>query len=265
MNIFKHEVRLYRKSMAIWIVSLVMVVVLFSGIYPSFSGGADVLESVLDNFPEGLRNALGLSSMNLTDPLGFYGFVFMYITLTGAVQAMNLGLSILSNELMDKTADFLLAKPIKRIKIVHEKLMAALSFIVVTNIVYFIASFIAMKFIADSAFDFKLLALFNISLFLIQLFFVSLGMFVSVFMNKMKTVVPISLGIVFAFFVINLLNESLDEKPLTALTPFAYFAPGPIYDNGGYTPVWFVLNLVLIAGFTTGAYIRYIKRDIPSV
>lgn len=265
MNIFKHELKLYRKSTITWTISLVFVVIFFAMIYPSFSDSAASIEQILENFPEGMKNALGLSTMNLSEPLGFYGFMFMYITLTGAIQAMNLGLSVLSVELMDKTADFLLAKPVKRIKIVHMKIAAAFTNIVATNVIFFIVSKIALDIIAETSYSFKILFLFNFSLFLIQLFFVSFGMLLSVFMVKMKTVVPISLGAVFGFFVINLLNESLTGQPLTAFTPFGYFATGKIYEMGQYETVWLMVNLGLIVLFTIGTYIRYIKRDIPSV
>lgn len=265
MNILKHELRLYRKTTIIWTAALVFVVSFFSMIFPSFSNSASVFEDILSNFPEGLRNALGMSSMNLSEPLGFYGFMFLYITLTGSIQAMNLGLSILSNELMDKTADFLMAKPVKRVHIVNMKLLTGFIYLLATNVIFFIAAKIALDLAADTAYDFKILFLFNFSLFLIQLFFYAFGMFLSVFMNKMKTVVPISLGIVFGFFVLNMLNESLNGKPLSAITPFAYFSTSTIYDLGHYELHWLLLNFGLIATFTIGAYIRYIKKDIPSV
>lgn len=265
MNILKHELRLYTKSTIIWASSLIFIVVFFAMIYPSFRGSAEAMNKILENFPEGIKNALGLSAMDLSEALGFYGFMFLYISLAGAIQAMNLGLSILSNELIDKTADFLLAKPIKRIKIVHMKFIAALINILVTNILFFMVANTALNIVSETEFSFKVFALLTLSLLLIQLFFLSLGMLVSAFMNKLKTIAPVSLGIVFGFFVINLLNESLVGAPLTAFTPFAYFATGKIYETAGYDTKWFVLNLVLIVVFTTGAYVKYIKKDMPSV
>jgi len=109
------------------------------------------------------------------------------------------------------------------------------------------------------------LMLFIGSLFLIQLFFLTFGMLLSVFMNKLKTVIPVSLGVVFGFFILNLLNESLSGKPLTAISPFAYFSTTGIYENSAYDIKWLILNCVLVVAFTVGAYVKYIKKDIPSV
>lgn len=265
MNIFKHELKIYFKSTIIWIVSLVALVILFSGLYPSMKDGAEVMAQVISKFPEGFQKALGINIVDFSEPLGFYSFIFMYIILTGSIQAMNLGLSILSNELRDKTADFLLAKPIKRIKIVNAKFAATICILLITNILFAIASQISLNIMAGHSYSNDAFIYLLFSLFLIQMFFLTLGMFISVFLDKMKTIVPISMGIVFGFFILNMLNQSLDGEPLTAFTPFSYFSSSVIYENAGYDMKWFALNLVLVMLFTLGAYTKYIKKDIPSV
>jgi len=265
MNIYKHELRLYFKSTVIWIVSLVAIVLFFVSIFPSFKDSAEAMNQILDAFPDGLKNALGLSAMDLSSVIGFFGFMFSYITLVAGVQAMNLGLSVLSNEQRDKTADFLLAKPVRRIEIVHAKLLAALTYIVLTNLVFFIVTFVSIMAISDGSVSSLVLILFLGSLFLTQLFFLGLGMLMSVFMDKLKTVIPVSLGVVFGFFIINLLNESIDGKPLKFLTPFAYFNTSYIYEHIAFETPWLILNCTLAITFTIGAYLKYIKKDVPSV
>lgn len=264
MNILKHELKLYRKSTIIWTLSLAAVIVLFSSIFPSFKDSADAMNKVLASFPEALKQALGLSTMDMSTAVGFLGFMFSYVILVGGVQAMNLGLSLLSNEQRDKTADFLFAKPVRRIQILHAKFAAGLINIVTTNVIFTIVTFIAVGMI-EKDFSNKILMLFVGSLFLVQLFFLTFGMFISVFMDKLKTVIPVSLGVVFGFFILNLLNESITGKPLSALTPFAYFSTSGIYENGSYDMKWLLLNCILVVVFSVGAYIRYIKKDIHSV
>ena len=159
MNILKHEMKLYRNTTIIWTVSLVLVMVFFTSIFPSFQDSAEAMNKIMEAFPEALKQALGLSTMDLSSALGFLGFMFAYIVLVGAIQAMNLGLSILSNEQRDKTADFLLAKPVKRINVVHAKFIASLINIIVTNIVFAIASIISINTIT-SDYSLKVLLLF---------------------------------------------------------------------------------------------------------
>lgn len=265
MNIFKHELRLYFKTTITWMISLVAIIFFFAGIYPMFSDSVAAVSKILDSFPDGLKNALGLTTLDLTSIMGFFGFMFAYVILVGGVQAMNIGLSLLSNEQRVKTADFLMSKPVKRIKIVHAKVAAGAVYIVLTNILFSIGCLFALGVIAKAEIDYQLLLLFLGSLLLTQLFFMSLGLFMSVFMDKLKTVIPVSLGTVFGFFILNMLNESIEGKPLNALTPFAYYSPGLIYSNMSYETRWLLLNIVLVILFTTVAYIKYIKKDIPSV
>ncbi len=265
MNILKHEIKMYRKSTVTWIISLLIVVLMCAVMFPAIKDSADSMYDALSAFPEGLKSALGISVMDLSEPLGFFGFLFMYVTLLGAIQGMNLGLSILSMELRDKTADFLFAKPVKRQTIIYSKLGAALLSIVISNLVFLIVSMVTLNLMGEQPYDFEIYISFILSLLFIQLFFLSLGMFMSVFMNRLKTILPVSLGVVFSFFILNLLNESFVEKPLTAFTPFAYFSTSNIYVNKGIEAEWLILNVLLILFFTVGSYIKYIKKDIPSV
>lgn len=264
MNIIKHELRLYLKSTITWILSLIGVMIMFVSIFPAFKGSIGAMNTVLESFPEALKKMLGLTSMDMSNVIGFFGFMFMYITLIGAIQAMNLGLSLLSNEQRDKTADFLIAKPVKRINVVTAKLATGLIYIVITDIVFYFASLFSLLILGDS-FDRYIHLLFVGSLLFVQLFFLCFGMFISVFMDKMKTVIPISLGVVFGFFVLNMLNESIESRPLSAFTPFAYFNTSNIYESSSFDAFWLILCLALTFIFGIGAYIKYIKKDIPSV
>ena len=63
----------------------------------------------------------------------------------------------------------------------------------------------------------------------------------------------------------NLLNESLKGRPLTPFSPFAYFSTGSIFKNGGFVTLWLVLDLLLVGAFLVATYVRYLRKDMPSV
>lgn len=264
MNIFKHEFRLYRKSLLTWNIGLVGLMLVFSLIYPSFTSNIGAMNKVLDSFPDTLKQMVGLGNIDLSDVMGFFAFMFMYFTVIGAIYAISLGLSLLSNESRDKTSDFLIAKPVKRKRIVHIKLLVGLSLIFLTNLIFWLAAFIFLN-IMDSTFSKELYLLYCGSLLLIQIFFLGLGMLMSVYMDKMKTVMPVALGVSFGFFVISMLNDSIEGRPLTFLSPFAYFNAQEIYRLGSYDLKWLVLSLSLTVIFIIFTYVKYIKKDMPSV
>ena len=81
MNMFIHELKAYRKSTVIWTISLVTLVVLFLTMFPSFSKEADAFKEVMKGFPEPIRKAMGFSIDSISSVLGFYSYMFLYITL----------------------------------------------------------------------------------------------------------------------------------------------------------------------------------------
>ena len=80
---------------------------LFFSFFPSLARDADAYKQLLEGYPEELRKAIGLSVDSLVSMLGFYSYMFVYLKLCGAIQAMMIGISIVSKETREKTADFL--------------------------------------------------------------------------------------------------------------------------------------------------------------
>ncbi|MDF2506094.1 MAG: hypothetical protein K0R06_3589, partial [Clostridium sp.] len=144
---------------------------------------------------------------NITSILGFYSMIFSFITLCGAIQAMNIGVSILSKESRERTADFLLVKPVSRAAIVSSKLLAALTMLLVTNVIYYAGASMVANIVKTSNYSNKLFFMISLTLLFIQLIFLAIGVFVSVFFTKLKSVLPISLGVVFGFYIIGALRQ----------------------------------------------------------
>ncbi|MBC7075285.1 MAG: ABC transporter permease subunit [Syntrophomonadaceae bacterium] len=265
MNIFAQELKMSAISMIYWTTALILLVFVFMFMYPPISKDIAVFESILNNFPISLRRALGITTLDLSEVLGFYGFIFVYILLIGSVYAMKSGISVLSEEIRSKTADFLLVKPVSRSTIVNAKILSVLTNLGIQNILFITLSCLIVNAYKQDSLDAAALVLINASLIQVQLFFVALGLFLSVVIKKIKTVLPITLGVVFAFFVIQLLNQSLDDPKLAYITPFAYFDVGQIIQNSSYDFSFLVTNFVIITVLTVLTYLIYQRQDIPSL
>ena len=85
-NIYKHEFKARRKSVLIWSLSLLILVVFFFSIYPAFSEQAELLNEMLANFPPQLLAAFGMGNTDLADILGYFGFLFIFVQLCQAIQ-----------------------------------------------------------------------------------------------------------------------------------------------------------------------------------
>src|SRR3954471_5002833 len=264
MNIFMHELRAYRKSTIIWTISLIMIVLLFMSFYSSFAKDAAEFTKIMEGYPEAIRNLLGVNLGNLFTILGFYSFLLTFITLCGAIQAMNLGTSIVSKEVREKTADFLLTKPVTRTTVMTAKLLAAFISLVITNIFYLAAASIIIFQVKTGDFSFKLFIMLSLTMFFVQLLFLAVGIFISVILSKIKSVLTISLATVFAFYFLGMFSTT-GEEAKRYLSPFKYFNTAYILENSGYEATFLVAGAVIIILSIAASYYVYVKKDIHSV
>ena len=233
--------------------------------FPSFSKDADEFKKLMEGFPVELRKAIGLSVDSIATLLGFYSYAFLYLKLTGAIQAMNLGTSILSKETIEKTADFLLTKPVTRTRIITSKLLAALVSLVITNVVFVSAVFLMASFVAADDFSKQSLFLISITLFFIQLMFLALGIIVSVVFPKIKSVITVSLGTVFGFFMLGMVSSTTDDAAMRYLTPFNYFDSAYIAEHTGYENSFLIVAVIFFVAAIAASYFLYAKKDVHSV
>lgn len=266
MNMYLYELKSLRKSAMIWTCVLIAIAALYLSLYPSMTRDAQNFQKLLGGYPPAVRAMLGINLAYVTSILGLYSFAFSFVTLCGAIQGMHLGASILSKESRERTADFLLVKPVSRISIVTAKLLAALTIFIATDIVYYAASFTITNAVKMSDFSGKLFLMINLTLFFLQVIFFSLGIVVSVFFQKLKSTLPISLGVVFGFYMIGALIATGSSNETTRyLSPFKYFDISYILQHSAYEAPYMLTGaaVVIIAIFVT--YIIYMKKDIHAV
>ncbi len=265
MNIYRQEMKRSVRSTIYWTVGMLATLLLFMFMFPTLSQDVALINQIASKFPPEIIRALGLSSLDLSTVLGFYGYVFSFIMLIGSVYALKSGISALSEEIRAQTADFLLSKPITRTTIVTTKIVSVISLLLLQTIIYIIGAFIITQLITDQYFDKSIFLLINLSLFLVELFFVGLGLLLSVIMKRIKTVLPIALAIVFGFWALQMLNQSLADPKLAYITPFAYFDIAKLIATGRYETAYLFSDAVLVVVFTALTYIIYQRQDMPSV
>lgn len=259
------ELRMQRKSFIGFTVGMLVVFSMFLFFFDSFKEDAALLDLLLKNFPDEFKAAFGFSDVNLSEFIGYMSFLFSYLVLIGAVFGMKIGVGALSEEYRAKTSDFLLSKPIQRKAIVTAKLEAALIMLLAQNLIVYGYALIFSTLVISENIDYKLFSLIVGSLLGVQLFFVGIGFLVSVTLPRIKNVMPITLGLVFIFFIIELINQSIMDKKLAYLTPFAYFKGSEIIKTGGYSMVFVSLVALVFCLSMVLTYRIYDKKDIKAV
>ncbi|MEH7011125.1 ABC transporter permease subunit [Neobacillus niacini] len=265
MNILLHELKAYRKSTIIWTISLIMVVALFMSFYPSFTKDTEEFRKLLEGYPAALREAFGINLDNFFSILGFYCYGLSFVTLCGAIQAMNLGTSIVNKEVREKTADFLLTKPVTRTTVLTNKLLAALISIIITNIVYLAVATLLAYQVATEDFNVSIFILLSLTVLFVQLIFLALGIIISVIVQKIKSVLTVSLATVFAFYFLGMFSSTSAEEAKRYLSPFKYFDTAYIIEKSGYEASFLITGAVVIIVAIGASFFIYAKKDIHSV
>jgi len=264
MNIFKHEFKSYLKSVGIWSVSIFMLILVYLAAFYSIADDLTQMDDLLSSFPEELLIAFGMTDLNFTSILGMFGLVFLFCQICLAIQAANYGISLVSIEEREFTADFLLAKPVGRGKIMTIKLLAALAALTVTNLSVWVSSFFVINFLNDGPpIENKPLLMLLASIVVFQLFFLTMGLLISLLMKMVRSVTPLSMALAFGMYVVSAFGGMLGDDTIDVISPFKHFESNAILTHAAYDPLVLIsLAAILIAVPTS--YLLYTKRNIQS-
>jgi ABC-2 type transport system permease protein len=197
--------------------------------------------------------------------LGFYTLAFGICQLCLAIQAANYGFSLVSVEEREMTADFLLAKPIGRTKILTSKLLSAITGLTITNLVVWISSYIFINiYKGEQVYDGKALLLLFVSIIFLQLVFLSLGILISLLVKRVRNVTPFSMGLAFGMYILNAFGGMLGDDKMEIITPFNHFDPNYIIQNAAYDFPVVLISFTFIVLSIVGSYFLYTRRNIPS-
>jgi len=265
MNVFRQEIRANLKSTLLWTAVLTGISAMVLSFYPIFQKDLDNFVAVLNNFPDVMKSIMGMNAHIFFSPLEYYCFVLNFTLLFAGIQAMNLGVGIVSKETRDKTADFLMTKPISRTRILHAKILASTALLAATAAVYSVLIYPVFHAIADEFPDTSRYLLLCLAFFMLQMILFAVGLIVSVAARKIRSVLPVSLGLVFFFYAISAFAVTSDSDKLRFLTPFQYFKPEYVVEHGSYEMAYLVTGLVIIAVCISASYMWFRKKEIHAV
>jgi ABC-2 type transport system permease protein len=265
-SIYRHEFRTGLKSVITWSLSIASLIVFFFALFPSFADQAAMMNDMMARFPPELLTAFGMDNIDLSTLLGFYSFIFLFVQLCPAIQAGTSGFGLVSIEESELTADFLLTRPVSRTQVLTSKLLAALSNLTVTNLVVWVSTLAAVAlFRGDHELDTGTLLLLLFSIVIFQLFFLSVGLVVSLLVKRVRSVTPYALGLGFGAYVLSAFSGVFGDVKLELITPFKHLDAAAIVARGAYDMPLVLLNLAVSFIAVAASYWLYIRRDIHAV
>lgn len=266
MNIYLYELKSLRRFTAIWTAAMMALAALYLSIFPSMVRDVDAYRQLLEQYPPAVRAMLGVDLGSLASVLGYYAMVFAFVALCGTIEAMVLGASILSKEPRQRVSDFLLVKPVSRARIVTAKLLAGLTALLATDILYFAFAALMANAVKTTSYSMGRFLLINFTMLFLQLIFFALGAGLSVFFRRLRNVLPLSLGVTLGFYVLGaLINGGKEDDTARFFSPFCYFLTSRVLKDGRYEAPYLVTSAVIVAVCVAAAYIMYVRKDIHAV
>ncbi len=262
MNIFVRELKANLRSLLIWGVIVVLFVTVGVSKFSAYYENPEML-AILDDMPPALLAAFSFQAFNLTTITGFFGLMFTYFALLLSIAAAMWGSDIISKEERDKTVEFSLTLPVTRSRLVTAKTLAALVNCIGLLLITLAASLAsAAQYQPDSEF-YQFLGLCMVALFIMQLIFLAIGIFLGCAMKQYKRASAVAVSLLLGTYflsVISGLNKNLDF--LKYLSPFKYFDAGVLLRESRMDLVFVGLSLAIILVSMVGAYLTYARRDL---
>lgn len=262
MNIFLRELRANLKSLIIWVIVIALLIVIAVSKFSAFAGDPEMLK-ILDTMPPGVIEAMNMNAFNLTTLIGFYGIMFLYFGLMGAMAAAIWGSDIISKEERDKTVEFSLVLPVSRSKVVTAKALAALVNCIAFVLLTWVISVVAVQSYAPDQAFYDFLALEMAAMFIIELIFLAIGLLLGCALKDYKRTGSTAVGVILATYFMSFIS-SMNERFefLKHFTPFYYFDAGEMFRTGQLNGTYIGISAAIIVVAMIAAYWVYNKRDL---
>lgn len=252
-----------RKSLIIWCIGLILMIVGGMGKYTAYSGTGLPINNIIAQMPKSIQTIMGIGSFDLSKASGYFGVLFLYLVIMATIHASMLGANIFSKEERDKTSEFLFVKPVSRNKIITAKMLAAFVNVLIFNIIALVSSIAFVGYYARGEEVTGDIIKLMMGMFILQLMFMLLGTGIAALSKRPKAAASISTGILLAAFVLYILvdlNKNLEI--FKYLTPFKYYDAKNLMYGGRFEPVFLILSTIIISILFGVTYVFYKRRDL---
>jgi ABC-2 type transport system permease protein len=264
-NLFLMELRKNAVSLIIWIIIITILISVTMLVYPMFMKNQSKIVGLMNILPKELLQFKGVSNMNdFLSPLGFYAVNnIIYMMVLGSIYAIVLSSGIVLKEEYNKTAEYLLTRPLTRGEIFLSKLMVIALYVFLLNLVTSLAGLICLELVKTEPLSIRAFLILSLYTLLLNILFGAIGLFLSTIFKRSKPITTICIGLVLIFYFIFTLSKITEGiSKIGYLSPFRFVntdALNPAYSIDFLHLAYFIGISVLL---TVAAYRLYRRKDI---
>lgn len=260
MTLVKHELRQGKTAFLIWTAAIGFLLGVCVFLFPEMKGEMEGIGEVFSSMGS-FTAAFGMDRLNFGTLVGYYTIECGNVLgLGGAFFSALCAVNILSKEEKEKTAEFLLAHPISRARILTEKLVAVLVQISALNLIIYAVSVGSMAMIGEKI-PWKEVNLLHLAYYLLQLELAGICFGISAFLRKGSA--GAGLGVAMLLYCLNLIANMTESADfLKYITPFGYCDGADIVSSGSLNGTMIAIGVVMGIACIAVAYLHYNKKDI---
>lgn len=262
-NLFTKELKRNRKNLLIWTGIVIGLTLMVLAIFPFMAEMGGEMVSLMESMPPELSKAMGMDAETWSNVLGFYSTYYgIYIIVLVSIFTTSTGALIISKEEKDRTAEFLLTRPISRKEIFFSKIMSLLTLCLIIFFVQTIAAAVGISMVAVDEVNWAVFTKMHLSGLVLMLFFTTIGVLLSMFLQPKKNFMGIVVGLTFGTYFLNAVAKSTEATAwIGYLSPFNYLEI-TIDPNHNFQILNAIIMLAIGFGMLFLSYKVYAKKDI---
>lgn len=262
MAILQKELQKGRKRLLMWTFGMGFMLLICIFIYPEMKMEMETMNDMFANMGT-FTQAFGMDQLNFGTLIGYYGIECgNMMGMMGGLFAAYLGVTILSKEEKEGTADFLLTHPIRRSSVVFQKMLAVLIQIIAMNTIIYVCSLLSVLIIGEEL-PLKEWTLLHVAYLLLQVEISMICFGLSAFVKRGS--IGIGLGLAGVLYFMNLIRNIVSEVEfLKYITPYAYADSAGLLADMKIDTTLLLLGMTYMVISVGLGFVKYRKKDITS-
>ncbi|MBP7348037.1 MAG: ABC transporter permease subunit [Butyrivibrio sp.] len=262
MHIMLRELKAGWKAFLFWVIGLFFVIFAGTAKFEGIKEGGEAVKVMMESFPRIVKAMFGMVGLSPISLEGYYGILMYYVLICAAVYGMNLGSGVIGREVGDHTAEFLFSKPMRRGRILRDKLLTDGMYLVLFCLLNAGFSIAALMTMGKKESIYAEILAYTIAAFLVGLWFFTLNVMLSVIVRTPMGGSTAGMIVLLIAFIGSVLYDMFQKAAvMRVFTPFRWFLPQQLVE--GRVDIGIALTVAaMCAGFLVIATKELGRKDI---
>jgi ABC-2 type transport system permease protein len=266
--LYRHELRLNRPLFVAWAAVIVLLIFVTMAAMPTMLKNTAGIRAFVSAYPPAFMKAFNFDIASFTSPLGFsVVYNMIYTMLLGSIFSISITARTLHREQAERTAEFLLVRPLGRGTVFASKAAAWLTMLAGMNVVLFGAGAASLAAFTPAGFTWDLADYATVSAyaFLLMLAMGGVGLLLSASARRLRSLTGPAIGIVLGFYFVDIVAKiTPDGAGAGWVSPFKWVDTSVMAVTYGLEPLRVALFCGLAVITTAGAALLWRRKDIAA-